>query len=379
MDGWETRRKRIAGHDWCILKLAGNGGKLYGIEIDTAHFTGNQAPRVSILAANYNERKDADHASSEVRTFSAYSWMPGALDRLAQGVGTQGTGKSVQDIAHAEQACQTFTWTEILPMTSLKPGYEDTRMHYFMISDENQVRHVTHVRLNIFPDGGIARVRLWGYKVEEDRLLPMDTSSLDTALVESKPQPSSQTYHLPQVSLCTHGGLGLVCSNKHYGIPHNLIQESYGKDMGDGWETARHPFRPAIIVKDPVTDLVDSPLMDWAILKLGMGGILGGEEGGVSRIIIDTKHFRGNYPESVRLEGCCYNDESDLPDESYSTLSWFELIPRSRLGPDREHVFDRELQEIRNDRESVTHVRVSIFPDGGLSRIRIYGTPRHPK
>jgi allantoicase len=158
-----------------------------------------------------------------------------------------------------------------------------------------------------------------------------------------------------------------------------LIQESYGKDMGDGWETARHPFRPAIIVKDPVTDLVDSPLMDWAILKLGMGGILGGEEGGVSRIIIDTKHFRGNYPESVRLEGCCYNDESDLPDESYSTLSWFELIPRSRLGPDREHVFDRELQEIRNDRESVTHVRVSIFPDGGLSRIRIYGTPRHPK
>jgi len=378
MDGWETRRKRVAGHDWCILKLAGNNGaNIYGVEIDTAHFTGNQAPRVSIHAMNCKDRHDMDEKNHPISNtnevldvLSAYTWMPGSLTRLASGRGQQGTGVSTEIVAQAEEACKAFAWTEVLPMTFLQPGYEETRMHYFIIP-EAQRRNVTHIRFNIFPDGGIARLRLWGYPIEEDIQTPMET------IYEP---PSSQPYHHPEVSLCTNGGLGLHCSNRHYGVPQNLIQPFYGKDMGDGWETARHPFRPAVIVKDPTTDLVDSPLMDWAVLKLGMGGILGGEKGGISRIIIDTKHFRGNYPESVRLEGC-YVDETDSTREDsefFESLPWFELIPRTRLGPDQEHVFDRERTQILNDRKDVSHIRVSIFPDGGLSRIRVYGTPRCP-
>lgn len=377
MDGWETRRKRIAGHDWCILKLAGNGGKVYGVEIDTAHFTGNQAPRVSLLAAHSKERQPSDEkmhlsSASEWDVLSAYTWIPGALRRLAEGGGQQGTGASTEVVAQVEEACKSLSWTEILTMTPLGPGYEETRMHYFIVP-ETQTKKFTYLRVNIFPDGGIARIRLWGYPIEEEQMKIFNKET-------TYELPSSQPYPHPEVSLCTNGGLGLHCSNKHYGVPQNLIQPSYGKDMGDGWETARHPLRPSIIVKDPTTDLVDSPLMDWAILKLGLGGIFGGEDGGISRIIIDTKHFRGNYPESVRLEGC-YIDEADLLGEDstrYERSSWFELIPRSRLGPDQEHVFDREFQQILNDRKDVTHIRVSIFPDGGLSRVRIYGKPRCP-
>jgi len=379
MDGWETRRKRCAGHDWSILKLAGKGGFLYGIEIDTAHFTGNQAPRVSILATNYKDYmsydNDNNNNNSKSNELSAYTWMPGALIRLAKGTGQQGTSETVERVMQAEEACKTLPWTEILPMTLLQPGYEETRMHYFILPEEIQRQDITHVRVNLFPDGGIARIRLWGYTRSQDDIISPPPPLLNTTMILQQP------YHHPEVSLSTNGGIGLLCSNKHYGVPQNLIQPTQGRDMGDGWETARHPQRPAVIIKDPITDLVDSPLMDWAILQLGMGGILGGYEGGISRIIIDTKHFRGNYPESVKIEGCYAEDRtlSSIDDSTYfENVSWFVLIPRSRLGPDQEHVYDREQKQIMNDTKDVSHVRVSIYPDGGISRIRIYGTPRYP-
>jgi allantoicase len=137
--------------------------------------------------------------------------------------------------------------------------------------------------------------------------------------------------------------------------------------MGDGWETARHPSRPSILFKDKATGLVDSPLKDWGILKLGKPAV-----DGVARIILDTKHFRGNYPESVLVEGAFV--ESYVSDDTVPTeANWFTLVPRTRMSPDSEHVFERVLEQLENSKNAVTHVRVSIFPDGGISRVRVYG------
>jgi len=358
MDGWESRRRRDAGHDWCVIALGPmGGGDIYGVELDTAHFTGNQTPRISIHAMNCNAQSDDD----------LYNWMPGAVRRLAQGGGIQGTKKSHDSVLEADEVCKQFEWTEILPMTELQPGYEETRMHYFELDDHvcHKATGITHIRVNYFPDGGVARLRLWGYPSSQESKECIGGNAL----------PSAKDYCHPELSLDSNGGKGLACSNKHYGVPDYLIQKSYGKDMGDGWETARNPLRPPILVKDPVTQLVDSPLMDWAVLKLGMGGT----KEGISRIILDTKHFKGNYPESVLVEGCCASDTnaSDesvcaaTPERNDTAVEWFPLLPRNKMGPDQEHEFLE--QDLVNTTRDVSHLRVRIYPDGGLSRVRVYG------
>jgi allantoicase len=367
MDGWESRRRRMAGHDWCVIALA-QKGDVYGIELDTAFFTGNQTPRVSIEVANcYDEDKEEEEWK--------FTWMPGAVTRLAQSGGIQGTGMTSKQVDRAQAACQKFSWTEILPMSELRPGYEETRMHYFAVPEEvrMQTKGFTHVRVNYYPDGGVARMRLWGHPVKEEAIVCDLPVEMDVPV-------SARPYPHPELSCDINGGQGLSCSNKHFGVPSNLISQCYGKDMGDGWETARHPARPPVIIKDPKTNLVDSLLMDWSVLKLGMGGC---NETGVSRIILDTKHFKGNFPESVKIDACdaSSTDISDdmvcaaTPEMDDIRVSWFPLLHRSRMGPDREHVFDRDSCELVNTDQKVTHVRVSIYPDGGLSRVRIYGQP----
>jgi allantoicase len=366
MDGWETRRRREAGHDWCVIAVL-HKGDVCGIEIDTAFFTGNQALRVSIEVANCCK---ADMEEEEWK----YTWMPGAAIRLAQQGGIQGTGMSFDQVERSAAACNDFNWTEILSMTELRPGYEETRMHYFTIPEEvrREATGFTHVRVNYYPDGGVARMRLWGHPVEERE------STINETLKELAIPASAKTYPHPELSCEKNGGRGLECSNKHYGVASNLIRQGYGKDMGDGWETARNPKRPPIIIKDPKTNLVDSPLMDWAVLKLGMGG---SDSSGISRIIVDTKHFKGNFPESVKIEACDAAGVSDdvvcgvTPGNSDGPVTWFPLLHRSRMGPDREHVFCEDSSALVNTDRTVTHVRVSIYPDGGLSRVRVYGQP----
>lgn len=403
MDGWESRRRREAGHDFCVIKLGlPHGGNIEGIEIDTAHFTGNQAPRISIDVMTFPQDDTQEEPADED---DMYTWMPGAVRRLAQGGGIQGTGQSIASVTKAQKACDKFQWMELLPMTPLQPGYEETRMHYFPLSKEmqRQANNVTHVRVNYYPDGGVARLRLWGYPGQDKNQLSASGNDVDTLNTSIHRRnmlpPSAQPYTYPELSLSTNGGLGLECSNKHYGVPSNLIEPTYGKDMGDGWETARHPDRPAILVKDPVTNLVDSPLMDWAVLKLGLGGCA---TSGIQRIILDTKHFKGNYPESVMVEACyaedsvshqvvCSAPSSTSPtssptsftltpgqagqEESVPPVTWVPLLPRTRMGADQEHVFDSSLGQLVHHERKITHVRVSIFPDGGLSRVRVYGEP----
>jgi len=426
MDGWETRRKRSAGHDWCVVKLgcgdqSGGGGGVSGgacmisyVELDTAYFTGNQTPRVSIEAMKVTRPLDQTGKDDDNNEDYLYNWMPGAASRLARGTGgkgVRGTGQTPATIQRALEACHAVArrstpqnesgeWMTILPMTPLKPGYDESRYHTFEIAREIQSQieaqgGVTHLKLNYYPDGGVARMKAFGHpchSVEQHQTVadaPSTTiktqSNVATIYPHSstEPPPSTRPHPHPELSSELHGGLGLACSNKHYGVPSNLLRPHPGKDMGDGWETARHPDRPPVVSKDPLTGLQDTPLMDWSVIKLGLGGAREGE--GVSRIIVDTRHFKGNFPESVTLDAC-YADPATVSDdvvctsagekdEAKTSVEWFPLLKRTLLTADAEHEFLREGGHISNGRRGVTHVRISITPDGGLSRVRIYGAP----
>ena len=356
MDGWETRRRREEGHDWCLIQLSSQA-EIRALEIDTAHFTGNNTPQISIEIADLTSKQLSSVASK----------LPHAFERMLHG-GVQGTGHVPSEVAEARDAVKLVEWKELLPKTSLLPGFEPTRMHYFSIGTPMVG---TIIRVNYFPDGGVARLRLWGNSKGEVKpptkplYMPIETGAICTVVPHSSSDapPSRLPYQFPELSSQENGGIGVACSNKHYGEPWHLLQMSLGKDMGDGWETARHPSRPAVLMKDPDTHLIDSPLMDWAVLKLGQEA-----KNGAARIILDTKHFRGNYPESVMLEGC--NSEDPL---NTSSAEWFPLIPRTRMSPDSEHVFERSTNQISNSSRSFTHVRLCTYPDGGVSRVRIYG------
>lgn len=266
MDGWESRRRRGPGHDYCVIRL-GVPGVIHGFDIDTSHFTGNFPPRASIEVC-------ADDA---------------------------------RDVPEDG-------WVEIIPETELQG---DTH-HYLDARDD---RIWTHVRLHIYPDGGVARLRIFG-EVRPD-FTDVD-GYVDLAAVE-------------------HGGRALAASDEHYGSIHNLLAPGRGINMGDGWETARRR----------------GPGNDWVIIALG-------RPGEIERAEIDTAHFKGNYPDRVSLEaGLFESDEQAVGDHE----QWQTLLPEAKLKMDQQHYFDEVLQAIGE----VSHVRVSIYPDGGVSRVRLFG------
>ena len=358
LDGWETRRRRRAGHDWCLVQLP-KRSEIHAVELDTAHFTGNNVPNISLELCDL----DAKDLSKMVQA------IPGAFERMLHG-GVQGSGHLPEDVITAQEVVTNGgVWKELLPVTPLEPGFEKSRMHSFEL-DRPMVGNL--VRINYFPDGGVARFRAWGSKLDEVKppttplYMCVETCKectvvAHTSVSDPSELPSRMPYEHPEVSSLPEGGSGGACSNKHYGEPWRLIQTNLGTDMGDGWETARHPNRPGILKCKPGSNILDIDLSDWAILGLGRPIC-------VSRIILDTKHFRGNFPESVEVEGC-----NDSDDQLGIDDGWFRLIPRSRMNPDAEHVFESSKDQVENADKIVTHVRVSIFPDGGLSRVRVYG------
>ena len=268
MDGWESRRKRVPGNDWCIVKLA-RAGVIHGIEIDTTYFTGNYPPAASIEAC-YCDSSD----------FSKVKWI------------------------------------ELVPHSKL----QGDSGHRF------DVRHLdsfTHVRVNIFPDGGIARLRVYGKPRIEWNLINKG-ELIDTAAA-------------------LNGGVALACNNEHYGSIHNLLAPGRGVNMGDGWETRRRRV----------------PGNDWVIIALAKAGI-------VRQIEIDTAHYKGNYPESCNILGANL-DLVNLNSLESESKQWQEILPRMKLSADSIHRFADEVVNIG----IVTHVRVNIYPDGGLSRVRI--------
>jgi allantoicase len=275
MDGWETRRRRTPGHDWCVVTL-GMRGVIRGVNVDTSHFTGNYPSHCSIEAID-----SARQPSLEV------------------------------------SAAEGAPWVTLVARSPLRGGSDN----FLPVTD---VRPWTHVRLNIFPDGGVARLRVYG----------------DVAVDWSRVARTRRAVDLASI---TNGGLVIGASDMHFGAKDNMIMPGRAANMGDGWETRRRR----------------GPGYDWAIVRLGTPAT-------VSKVEIDTNHFKGNYPESASLEGCRV-PSSSLHD--LGSASWTEILARTPLEPHHRHYFSQELSKTG----PVSHLRLNIFPDGGISRLRVYG------
>lgn len=272
MDGWETRRRRATGHDYCIIRLAAPA-LIHAVAIDTSHFTGNYPPTASLGACS---------------------------DTTSPGPST--------------------TWTEILPPTTVQG---DARQLHRVSS-----RQVwTHVRLNIFPDGGVARLRVFGY------VTPQWTH-----------QPEEEPVDL--IALL-NGGRAIACNDSHYGSPNQVLFPGGASHMGDGWETRRRR----------------EPGNDWALFALGHPGT-------VTRAVIDTTHFKGNFPACCSVQAA-YIDGAPEKSLASQSMYWPDILPEQPLHPDQEHHFQHELAEPG----PITHVRLNLIPDGGLSRFRLFGIP----
>jgi allantoicase len=265
MDGWESRRKRVPGHDFTIIRL-GVPGVIRGVVVDTSFFRGNYPEHCSIEACSMP-------AESDVETLLASNW------------------------------------TEILPRTPLKGDAENL----FPI----EVPYAfTHLLFRIYPDGGVARLRVHGEVVPEWHRIGGLQNEIDLAAVE-------------------HGGEVLTCSDMFFGPKHNLIMPGRAINMSDGWETRRRR----------------GPGHDWVVVRLATDAML-------RRIEVDTNHFKGNYPDTCSIEA------------SRNGTDWTEILPRTKLQADTRHLFLDELTY----RGPATHVRLNVYPDGGVARLRVVGS-----
>ena len=281
MDGWESRRKRIAGHDWAVIQLA-TPAKITGIDIDTNFFLGNHPPHTSIEAVNITD------------------------------------ASSLKNLPTNETGWENISWKEILQKSNLDAGSQN----FFQINS-NEI--FTHIRLHIYPDGGVARCRVYGEVFKNwENVSAAEAIDLVAAI---------------------NGGKAIACNDMFFSSMSNLIMPNRGINMGDGWETKRN--------RTPGN-------RDWVILKLATAGI-------INRIVVDTAHFKGNYPDSCTIETCYSKSDDDVVNDK---VEWSLLLPQEKLSADKEHEFIRNI----NCPNSVTHVRLNIFPDGGVSRLRLFGT-----
>ena len=270
MDGWESRRKRGTGYDHAIVRL-GARGVVHGFDIDTSHFTGNFPPAASIDAC----------------------------------------------ISHEDVPGDAAVWTTLVPSMNLSGN-----SHHFVPCDSGEAW--THIRLNIYPDGGVARLRVFG-EIYRDWNGFDARERIDLLAMEN-------------------GGRGIVANDEHFGVLANITLPGKGLNMGDGWETRRRR----------------EPGNDWSILALGHAGT-------VEEILVDTAFFKGNFPSHISIQAALVSGGTDdsLPVQSQF---WPELLDKQPLSADAEHSF-RPLAGIG----PISHIRVNIYPDGGISRLRLFG------
>jgi len=262
-DGWETRRRREPGHDHAIIRL-GCPGVVHGVVVDTAFFRGNYPPEISVEATGMTGHPDP------------------------------------AELADA-------TWHPLVPRSAAKG---DTANSYAV----DDPRRWTHVRLSIYPDGGVARLRVHGEVVPDPAFL---TGTVDLAAMEN-------------------GGHVVGCSDAFYSSPSNLILPGLASVMGEGWENARRR----------------GPGNDFVIFRLAAAGRL-------RRVEIDTSYFVGNAPGWIELSGAAGAGGEDL--------TWHPVLARTKVQPDTRHRF------LIAEPADVTHLRLDVFPDGGLARFRAYG------
>ncbi|CAN7532134.1 allantoicase [Rhizobium sp. LjRoot30] len=277
MDGWESRRKRVPGHDWAIIRLA-MPGRIFGFDVDTHYFTGNYPPHCSIEAAFV---EDGDPTDATV-------------------------------------------WTEILAKAPLGPGAH----HFFENAGKQEIW--THLRLHIYPDGGVARLRVYG------------SAYFDWSKVGANDEVD--------LGYIFNGAKSLAWSDAHYGVPDKMLGPGRGLNMGDGWETKRRR----------------GPGHDWAVIRLGHPGT-------IRRLIVDTAFFKGNFPDTCELLGANRPDLGDTLSDAdiAASESWQPILPRTKLQMDHIHEFGAGALA---DIGPITHVRFAMHPDGGVMRLRLFGT-----
>jgi allantoicase len=273
MDGWETRRRRSEGHDWCIVRL-GLPAVVRGVVVDTTWFRGNYPEACSLDACD----------------------VPGT--------------PALSDLTDARRA----TWRELLPRQALAGDCKNL----FATQDSGRA---THLRLNIYPDGGVARLRVHGeVQPEAGALAP------------------GREVNLAAMEL---GAFVVLCSDMFFGHRQNLILPGRSSHMGDGWETKRRR----------------GPGHDWTIVRLAARGT-------IERVELDTDHYKGNAPGSCALDVC---DMGAATEEQLVEAAWSPLVVQTALQPHSRHAFAVPAMH------PVTHVRLSIFPDGGVARLRVFG------
>lgn len=281
MDGWETRRSRQAGYDWCIIQL-GIPGVIHGFDVWTAFFRGNYPEHCAIEAC--------------------------ALDN----------NPSVEDLLSP-----STRWVELVSKSPLQGDSHNL----FAV---NSAQRWTHLRLNIFPDGGVARLRVHG------------EAAPDWQALGASGQPV-------ELSGLQNGGRVLLCNDHFFSPKENLILPTQAANMGEGWETRRRR----------------EPGNDWLILRLGAPGQ-------IQKIEIDTAFFKGNYPDACSIDGCLLSEE--VPDEFLSSrsLAWTQILPPAKLQADHLHSF---VHELTHTDQTYSHLRLTIYPDGGISRLHVWGFP----
>lgn len=264
-DGWETRRHNTEEADWVVFQVGVASAQLVGVEVDTAFFSGNHAPAISVEAA---------------------------VDENSE-------------------------WESIISKIECGPS----QRHFFVKPSGLTENSYTRVRLRMYPDGGIARFRVYGKVVP---VFSANATAIDVASVEN-------------------GGVAIQCSDQHFSRASNLLLPGRGNDMSDGWETSRSR---------------EEGHFDWVIIRLG-------KLSSIQNVVIDTAYFRGNFPQQINVKAIKFEDESKLTIDS----EWIEIVPNSKTTADKEHEFEVSKQD------QYTHVLVSIIPDGGIKRVRVIGTP----
>ncbi|KAF2202204.1 Allantoicase [Delitschia confertaspora ATCC 74209] len=277
-DGWETRRHNQEEYDWVVIKLGVSSGKVAGVEIDTAFFNGNHAPEITV--EGYFAKSEADEEAVAKPGFSG--------------------------------------WECILEKQECGPS----QRHAWMLPSLTEKAY-THVRLLMYPDGGIARFRLYGVAV------PVFPESVDEVF---------------ELSATVMGGVATSCSDQHFGTKDNLLLPGRGKDMGDGWETKR----------------TRGEHVDWTIVRLGA-------KGEIDHIVIDTAHFRGNFPQKVQVFAGDFST-----DPGHNDNGWVEVLEPQKTGPDKVHEFGQDvLKDVKG--AGYTHTKLVMIPDGGISRFKVFG------
>ena len=270
MDGWETRRRRSKGFDYLIIKL-GKPGKIFNIDIDTTHFKGNQ-PSYASMEACYSNKKPNNQSK----------------------------------------------WIKILNKKKLGPN----KNHNFKIKSKLVF---THIKFNIFPDGGVARLRIFG---------EIETTKINFG------------NKLVNLTSILSGAKIVACNNEHFGRAENVLAPGRGKNMGDGWETRRSRGKN----------------FDWIIIKLA-------RTSRINKFEIDTHHFKGNYPDKCSIQAGYIPKKISNYSVLKKSAKWKFFLNKVKLKANKKHIFNNRSMK----QNKVNFIKVIIFPDGGISRIRTFG------